>query len=479
MTMFKTLRKFIKIFPLVAFVIITNAASAVVMNAGDYAILMNIYNNTGGANWTNKTNWGSTADFATSPWYGIDVDASGRVNFINLPKNNLTGTLPIINGLTELWYCNLSNNKISGTIPSLTGLTKLQQFYIGQNLLTGTIPTLSGLTNLSSFVVTQNQLTGSIPSLDGLTSLTYFGAANNKLTGITNFAPLTSFLDLWINNNNINYTAFDNVTDPLKTFFKTGNSARYAPQNVLVILSKSRDIISTNLAEGSTPANYTYTWYKGTAPSGSAIHTVVGNNSVDYNTLLSKGVTGADDIYVVVTHNHYTISSDTYKNIMFTSNQLSQAMPVVFSHINATNESGMLVINWATSSETNNDHFDIEGSADGKVFSKIATVQSKAINGNSAIELNYGFSVPFKSTTGILGIGLLGFIALGIFTFSSRKRSLYMAVIISLFYCSVVSCSKTDFDMESKIQKKFFIRIAQIDKDGTKVYSKVVQVVNQ
>ena len=61
--------------------------------AQDKAVLIALYNATGGDNWTNNTNW--CTDKPLNEWYGIGVDPTiGRVNTTILADNNLTGYLP-------------------------------------------------------------------------------------------------------------------------------------------------------------------------------------------------------------------------------------------------------------------------------------------------------------------------------------------------------------------------------------------------
>ena len=83
-----------------------------------------LYDGTDGPNWTNKTNWQSTAPLGE--WYGVTTDADGRVTELNLEDNNLSGTLPLtLGGLTNLKTLNLASNiALSGPLPqSITGLT--------------------------------------------------------------------------------------------------------------------------------------------------------------------------------------------------------------------------------------------------------------------------------------------------------------------------------------------------------------------
>ena len=68
---------------------VTNNARAQGTVATDRAALVALYNATGGANWTNNTNW--LTNEALSEWHGVTTDVSGRVTHLALGQNGLTG----------------------------------------------------------------------------------------------------------------------------------------------------------------------------------------------------------------------------------------------------------------------------------------------------------------------------------------------------------------------------------------------------
>ena len=154
----------------------------------DRQALMALYNSTGGSAWTNNTDWDSAQ--ALSMWYGVRVDdASGRVAWLELPGNNLRGTVPAqLATLTELRYLDLSGNQLRGAIPpelgdlSPLGLVSLD---LSANQLNGTIPAeLGDLSSLNVLHLNDNQLTGEIPAeLGDLGSLTELSLRNNRLSG--------------------------------------------------------------------------------------------------------------------------------------------------------------------------------------------------------------------------------------------------------------------------------------------------------
>jgi hypothetical protein len=169
--------------------------------ASERTVLLNLYNSTNGANWTNKTGWNGAVGTECS-WFGVVCDgAQSHVIQVWLAGSNLTGSLPWLSGLTALQSFDVSFNRLTGAIPSISGLTALQGFYVSSNQLTGAIPSLNGLTALQYFYVDDNQLTGSIPSLSGLTALQGFLAfKNQQLTGpIPSLSGLTALRNFWVN----------------------------------------------------------------------------------------------------------------------------------------------------------------------------------------------------------------------------------------------------------------------------------------
>ena len=97
--------------------------------ATDTAALQALYDATNGANWTDKTYWGTAQ--ALSTWHGVTTDGDGRVTRLELDDNGLRGMLPSALGdLSELKRLNLEDNPLRGSLPSelasLTNLTSLR-----------------------------------------------------------------------------------------------------------------------------------------------------------------------------------------------------------------------------------------------------------------------------------------------------------------------------------------------------------------
>ena len=75
----------------------------------------------------------------------------------------------------------------------------------------------------------------------------------------------------------------------------------------------------------------------------------------------------------------------------------SSGLPINLLSINGHNEQNVNIVNWVTSSEINNSHFDIERSEDGIEFTKIGEIKSA---GNTTVNTNYSFTdkAPFNGT---------------------------------------------------------------------------------
>ncbi|MCH5599998.1 PQQ-dependent sugar dehydrogenase [Niabella ginsengisoli] len=152
------------------------------------------------------------------------------------------------------------------------------------------------------------------------------------------------------------------------------------------------------------------------------------------------------------------------------------ALPVTFGSIKATRKSNLLQVNWVTESETNNSHFDIEISTDGEKFSVVKTIESKATDGNSSTPINYEIRLGKESLGTVLGFSLFAVAIL--FGFSFRKKWKLIPLTALVFFIVTNSCNKKD-PITDPENKNLFVRIAQVDKDGTKRYSKIIQVVNE
>ena len=119
---------------------LTGMIPAEVAPAQDRAAARVFYNSTGGANWTNNTNWLSAE--ALLEWHGVSTDAQGRVDELRLSANGLTGTIGAeLEVLTQLTGLYLNDNELTGPIPpELENLANLQVFDVRNTRLSCVTP---------------------------------------------------------------------------------------------------------------------------------------------------------------------------------------------------------------------------------------------------------------------------------------------------------------------------------------------------
>lgn len=84
--------------------------------AEDRAVLVALYNATGGDNWTNNEGW--LSDLPLNQWYGVTTNERGNVTDLALRENMLTGTMPPeIGNLKFLESLALIDNDLTGCLP--------------------------------------------------------------------------------------------------------------------------------------------------------------------------------------------------------------------------------------------------------------------------------------------------------------------------------------------------------------------------
>src|SRR5690606_35161410 len=163
------------------------------------------------------------------------------------------------------------------------------------------------------------------------------------------------------------------------------------------------------LCEGNTSTEANDVWYSFTPDASGTINIEVTDNYMDIVAEVFSGTCGSmtsinctdDDGPISMTVN----AQETYllrvygyggQTGPFTINIGGLPLP-----INTTNLSGKLVnqlpvLSWTTYQEQNNRGFELQRSLDGKTFSSIAYIPSKAAEGNSTSALNYQFEDDYK-----------------------------------------------------------------------------------
>jgi len=264
-----------------------------VPDAVEFAALKAIYDNLGGANWTNKTNWpvsGSWPSSATSAqfgtWFGVTV-TNGDITKIALSSNNLVGTLPLeigslkavtifnmygnagitgsipsaVGGMTALKEIYLYSCGLSGNIPSeIFNITGLQIVYADHNSLSGSLPaSLVNATALTSLVLHENGLTGSIPSgIGNLKYLTTLSLHHNNLSGTipTSMGNLSNLVYLLLHVNQLSGSipsSLGNLSKVVQFYLNNNNLTGSIPSALGNLASVQYFYIYANKLSGPVP----------------------------------------------------------------------------------------------------------------------------------------------------------------------------------------------------------------------------------
>src|SRR5690606_17769049 len=121
-------------------------------------------------------------------------------------------------------------------------------------------------------------------------------------------------------------------------------------------------------------------------------------------------------------------------------------LPVTFGSISASiNNANNVSVEWTTEQETNNAYFEIEASDDGKTFTPVAKVLSKADNGNSDVPVLYSWESSSAFTLSL--VPLIGFILVA-FSLARSKKSLLTArlsIIAAIVF--LAACTKSGYQV--------------------------------
>jgi Leucine-rich repeat (LRR) protein len=147
-------------------------------------VLLDFYNSTSGANWTDNTGWNQNN--TPCDWKGVTC-GDGHITSLDLGGNQLSGSIPdSLGNLSNLQSLHLGFNELIGSIPdSIGNLSNLQNLDLYSNQLSGSIPdSLSNLSHLQYLRLNFNQLSGTIPnSLGNLSNLQWLYLRDNQLSG--------------------------------------------------------------------------------------------------------------------------------------------------------------------------------------------------------------------------------------------------------------------------------------------------------
>lgn len=204
------------------------------------------------------------------------------------------------------------------------------------------------------------------------------------------------------------------------------------------------------------------------------VGTLVLNSNGSYTFTPDPNFTGTVDFPYTICDNGTPQACDN-ASLHIVVYDVNERLAVNFGNIIAKWVNGQLIVNWSTMTESDNSLFEVEISKDGVNFTKIGEVNSKATEGNSNQAISYDFAKS-ANDLGAAGLAILG-LAIGAGLIRRRKLMLSLAVISVLLIG--YSCNKNNNDVINSDKENAYVRIVQVNKDGSKTYSKVVRVVNE
>ena len=287
-----------------------------------------------------------------------------------------------------------------------------------------------------------------------------------NLSGVKSMKQMFWFSRLFVPPFNMDLWDVSKVTDMESMFAETGSFNRNLATWNLSSLTNAAGMFSNS---GISCENYSRT-LKAWAENPNTANTVnfafqrsavYANTAESFrNALVAKGWSISMDAKAIPGSSCYDMS-----------------LPVTFGDVSASLKNGNLQVSWATLTENNNSHFDIEASADGTKFTKIGEALSKAREGNSSSPLHYEFRKKMSDMILTAWIGMLALCSVGAGWVRHKRTRLLMFIVAGIFL-SIVSCTKNSLPQEDE-NTSFYIRIKQIDKDGNFKTSKVVMAVKE
>lgn len=156
----------------------------------------------------------------------LNVDTTNNTLYktIRADFNNITGSLPVITGLSNLrtfavtfsdytgtatpppngiHFYDVADNHLTGTLPDFTNCSQLRGLFLHNNEFTGNCPDITANPQLVDCQLDRNNFVGGMPAITGCPNLLFFDTASNDLTGtISVISGNTPLKQLWCNRNN-------------------------------------------------------------------------------------------------------------------------------------------------------------------------------------------------------------------------------------------------------------------------------------
>ncbi len=245
------------------------------------------------------------------------------------------------------------------------------------------------------------------------------------------------------------FTANVSATNP-NTLAASGTYKVYADANMNDVL------------DGSDPIIYT-----------SAAITIPGSGTYNSPVISVPPANKYNDLYIIMDVSGFAIAA------VAKINGCEQPMPVTgMETFNATVSGTKVLFSWIAYTESNNDHFEIEKSYDGKEWFTLAVIGSEYADGNSQMPTAYSYTHDFSSTktSGLsLWLTLIIICVASIIGLSRRFNGLKAIVLVGAMLIVFNACKKQT--LEDKLaakQQTMYFRLKQADRDTHYSYSGIL-----
>ncbi|MBO9615553.1 MAG: T9SS type A sorting domain-containing protein [Dyadobacter sp.] len=275
-----------------------------------------------------------------------------NLEVLSLNTNGFPNVTPLqIGNLTKLKRLYISRYQGLGDFSFLSNLLNLEELELHDSYFSATLPAdIGNLTKLRKIIVRSADFHGPIPSsISSLPDLTELDLRYNSFSGpipdLSN-VPVSGNVDL-----SENAFTFDGMESNISRLDQYGQQAK-------IVVTGQFVGPGTRLTApaGGTLANNTYTWYRDDV----LIATNTGNNTLMIIDDASYRVEVTNSVVVGL-----KLVSYNYRNVAF---------PVTLISFEGKSQNDQTKLTWKTTSETNNQGFEIERSADARTFEKIGFV---------------------------------------------------------------------------------------------------------
>ncbi|MEL6132339.1 MAG: hypothetical protein AAFR59_03135, partial [Bacteroidota bacterium] len=270
----------------------------------DRPALIAFYNNTGGPNWADNTNW---LQGPISNWFGVEVDNNNRVVGLNLPGNQLGGSVPAeLNLLKSLRLLNLRSNPNIKSITPIQNLPALEVLDLGKMALPS-LPPLDTLPALKSLLIDGNALT-SLQDLSDFVELQELIAFSNNLTSLPNVPPGLQRLSVRSNQ----LTDLGNAASLANLVELRCQNNRLTFEDLLPFIGLSPNAFSY-VPQDSVESEQTYAFYAGDTLEMATPVDVGADTSIRYQWFLQPaGLSNFDNATGVISENKVNITDNNF-----------------------------------------------------------------------------------------------------------------------------------------------------------------------